>query len=453
MAPTSLDGLKARDAPGNGQVGPNGQNCFKTADETTLCVATTDEQHNTTDVFEQNGVSDRHNDYGHSATQDVAGAVPGQNVTEAVRSDGTAAGRPGDTKFGSHAFKEDGGFRDTHQVRPKNGTSFSYEDHKEDFSREGKMKEAHSSNPDGTRIDAEGQAYRQSNSLTDVQFKNGSLDSVHKDAQNTDWSGRFQKHHAGPDNSDAKDSRVTGDLSSDSQHQKEEHKDANLHTLHEESSSKGSFSWNVVGNNALKDFAAESSNWPKNIPGDASHVEVRPTTTQGISRRDQSNEEPLAEPEFSKVLQQTASGGSTHANERRHDDYAGTHDVYACAGKDGDRVCVPSIVKRNDAHVSTSTYSSIPTSVEELTEGYQNLLKINGEWKSYAKGLQSELDSSNIRFHVLFWLVVVLGALSFSFMWQWGPLAMAEYREQQRKKDLEESDDAPRPAMSYSYQG
>lgn len=55
MAPTSLDGLKARNAPGNGQVDANGQNCFKTADETTLCIATTGEQHNTTDVFEQNG--------------------------------------------------------------------------------------------------------------------------------------------------------------------------------------------------------------------------------------------------------------------------------------------------------------------------------------------------------------------------------------------------------------
>jgi hypothetical protein len=86
---------------------------------------------------------------------------------------------------------------------------------------------------------------------------------VHKNTQGTEFRGMFQKHHAGPDNSDAHDSKVTHSGGMGSQHQKEEHKDPNLHTLHETTSGGGTWSFNMVGNNALGDLAQESKNWPK----------------------------------------------------------------------------------------------------------------------------------------------------------------------------------------------
>jgi hypothetical protein len=86
---------------------------------------------------------------------------------------------------------------------------------------------------------------------------------VHKNTSGTEFNGMFQKHHAGPDNSDAHDSKLTHSGALDSQHQKEEHKDPNLHTMHETSSGKGTWSFNMVGNNALGDLAQESKNWPE----------------------------------------------------------------------------------------------------------------------------------------------------------------------------------------------
>lgn len=334
------------------------------------------------------GTSDRHNDYGHRATTDIAGAVPGRNVTEALRADGTATGRPGDTKFGSHAFKEDGSFRDTHQERPRNGTGFVFEDHKEDFNRNGKHSEAHSTNPDGSRVDAEANTFHQANSLADVQHKNGALDSAHRETEGSDWSGRFQKHHAGPDNSDAKDSKINGDMRSDSLHQKEEHRDADVHTLHEESSKKGSFSWNVVGSDALKDFATESSNWPKNVPRDVAHIEVRPTTEQDIARRDQVAEQPMEQQqEATKVIQQTSAGEPIHAIERRNADNPDTYYIYACAGKDGHRICMPPIVKREAQ--SPFLPNPTPTTEAELTAWFEIVWETGKAWRDYANGLES----------------------------------------------------------------
>jgi hypothetical protein len=86
---------------------------------------------------------------------------------------------------------------------------------------------------------------------------------VHKNTSGTEFRRMFQKHHAGPDNSDAHDSKVTHSGGMGSQHQKEEHKDPNLHTLHETTSGGGTWSFNMVGNNALGDLAQESKNWPK----------------------------------------------------------------------------------------------------------------------------------------------------------------------------------------------
>lgn len=336
------------------------------------------------------GMSDRHNDHGHRATKDIAGAVPGRNVTEALRADGTATGRPGDTKFGSHAFKEDSSFRDTHQERPRNGTGFVFEDHKEDFNRNGKHSEAHSANPDGSRVDAEANTFHQADSLADVQHKNGALDSAHTEAEGSDWSGRFQKHHAGPDNSDAKDSKINGDMRSDSMHQKEEHRDANVHTLHEESSKQGSFSWNVVGNDALKDFATESGNWPKNVPRDASYIEVRPTTEQDLARRDQGAEQPMEQQlEATKVIPQTTDGEPVQKVERRNIDYPGTYDIYACVGKDEHRICMPPIVKREAQPPFPP--KPTPTTEAELTAWFEILWGNSKAWRDYA----GDLETSN----------------------------------------------------------
>ena len=211
------------------------------------------------------GVSNRHNGYDSSSKHDAAGIIPGHNITAAGHAHGAAAGSPGETKFNSHSFKENDGFRDTHREKPnpQNGSRFKFEDHKEDSSREGKDNDVHSWHPDGERVDANGHFVKESHNGVDVKDINGATDTVHKNTSGTEFRGMFQKHHAGPDNSDAHDSKLTHSGALDSQHQKEEHKDPTLHTMHETSSGKGTWSFNMVGNGALRDFAQESKNWPK----------------------------------------------------------------------------------------------------------------------------------------------------------------------------------------------
>jgi hypothetical protein len=211
------------------------------------------------------GVSDSHNDYGSASKHDAAGIIPGHNITKAGHGDGKSVGRPGETKFDSHDFKENDGFRDTHseEPNPQNGTKFKFEDHKEDSARSGKDVQVHSSDPNGERVDGNGHYFKESHDGVDVKDANGATDTVHKNTSGIEFHGMFQKHHAGPDNSDAHDSKLTHSGALDSQHQKEEHKDPRLHTMHETSSGKGTWSFNMVGNNALGDLAQESKNWPK----------------------------------------------------------------------------------------------------------------------------------------------------------------------------------------------
>jgi hypothetical protein len=121
----------------------------------------------------------------------------------------------------------------------------------------------HSSHPNGERVDGAGHYVKESHDGVDVKDINGATDTVHKNTSGTEFNGMFQKHHAGPDGSDAHDSKVSHSGALDSQHQKEEHKDPNLHTMHETSSGKGTWSFNMIGNNALGDLAQESKNWPK----------------------------------------------------------------------------------------------------------------------------------------------------------------------------------------------
>jgi len=211
------------------------------------------------------GVSDRHNDYGAASKHDTASIIPGHNITEAGHGSGESAGRPGETKFDSHSFKENDGFRDTHseEPNPQNGSKFKFEDHKEDSAREGKDVQVHSSDPNGERVDGNGHYFKEAHDGVDVKDFNGATDTVHKNTSGTQFHGMFQKHHAGPDNSDSHDSKLTHSGALDSQHQKEEHKDPKLHTMHETSSGKGTWSFNMVGNNALGDLAQESKNWPE----------------------------------------------------------------------------------------------------------------------------------------------------------------------------------------------
>jgi hypothetical protein len=195
----------------------------------------------------------------------VAGIIPGHNITEAGHGNAHGGPPPGETKFDSHDFKETDGFRDTHTEKPnaQNGNKFEFEDHKEDSSREGKDVQVHSSHPNGERVDAKGHYSKESNDGIDVKDVNGANDTVQKNTSGTEFNGMFQKHHAGPDDSDAHDSKVTHSGGMGSQHQKEEHKDPNLHTMHETTSGGGTWSFNMVGNNALGDLAQESKNWPK----------------------------------------------------------------------------------------------------------------------------------------------------------------------------------------------
>lgn len=218
------------------------------------------------------GISDSHNDYGSSSKHDAAGIVPGHNVTEASHAHGGSAGQPGETKFDSHNFKENDGFHDTHRENPnpQNGNMFKFKDHKEDSAREGKHVQVHSSKPDGERVDGNGHFFQESHDGVDVKEINGATDTVYKNTSGAEFRGMFQKHHTGPDNTDAHDSKVSHSGALDSQHQKEEHTDPKLHTVHETTSGKGSWSFNMVGNNALGDLAQESKNWPK--PGEMSQT-------------------------------------------------------------------------------------------------------------------------------------------------------------------------------------
>ena len=214
------------------------------------------------------GTYDRHNDYGNQENKDVAGNVPGTNVTEALQ--GGRESHDGNTLFQVHNNEENSGFRDTHSQNldgknPKSGPP-QYEDHKEDAGRKDKEFEEHSSKNNGDRTDMKNQGQSENHDLADVHDQSGSTDTTNINSYAGDWLELFHKHHGVDGNDWSKDSSVTKHANVSNKHQQEEQtgKDG-FYEFQEQDRNKGSFNFHVHGNDAWKDLAEESSNFPKNF--------------------------------------------------------------------------------------------------------------------------------------------------------------------------------------------
>ncbi|KAK6432382.1 hypothetical protein LTR95_011450 [Oleoguttula sp. CCFEE 5521] len=243
-----------------GSPGPPGdKQCFKSADGSEVCINKTYEHNNKTDVYDQNGIHDFHNKYNDKTTGSLAANITGTNITKAMQH-----GPPqiGNTVIQGNNYNQDTGFRDTHTEAGNATSALVYEDHKVDGTRDGRDWEAHSSLPDGTLWNQELHTVNEDKALTDIKNKNGMTDIFHEGQQKTDNLQQFHEHHgqAAPGRGD---SSVTMHTNTDAHQQSEEHNGGGMHTVHEETSSSGSFNLKLKGDNAWQDRQTAGTNFPK----------------------------------------------------------------------------------------------------------------------------------------------------------------------------------------------
>ncbi|KAK6441308.1 hypothetical protein LTR95_002476 [Oleoguttula sp. CCFEE 5521] len=250
----------AQPAAGPVPPGPPGdKQCFKSADGSEVCINKTFEHKNTTDVYDQNGISDFHDKYNDQTTGTLAANITGTNITQAMQH-----GPPqvGNTVIQGNNYNQDSGYRDTHTEAGNATSAPQYEDHKVDGNRDGKDWEAHSSLPDGTLWNQELHTANEDKALTDIKNKNGITDIFHEGQQKADNLQQFHEHH-GQAPPGRGDSSVTMRTNTDAHQQSEEHNGGGMHTVHEETSSSGSFNLKLKGYNAWQDKQLAGSNYPK----------------------------------------------------------------------------------------------------------------------------------------------------------------------------------------------
>nr|OQO23660.1 hypothetical protein B0A51_08487 [Rachicladosporium sp. CCFEE 5018]OQO28385.1 hypothetical protein B0A51_04878 [Rachicladosporium sp. CCFEE 5018]OQO28570.1 hypothetical protein B0A51_05617 [Rachicladosporium sp. CCFEE 5018] len=240
---------------------PGDKQCFKSADGSEVCINKTLEHDNTTDVYDQNGscIHDFHNKYNDQTTGTLAANITGTNVTQAMQHGPPQAGN---TVIQGNYYDQDSGYRDTHTEAGNATSAPEYEDHKVDGNRDGKDWEAHSSLPDGTLWNQELHTTNEDKALTDIKNKNGMTDIFHEGQQKADNLQHFHEHH-GQAPPGKGDSSVTMHTNTDAHQHSEEHNGGGMHTMHEETSSSGSFNLKLKGDNAWQDKQTTGTNLPK----------------------------------------------------------------------------------------------------------------------------------------------------------------------------------------------
>ncbi|KAK0934173.1 hypothetical protein LTR29_014222 [Friedmanniomyces endolithicus] len=239
------------------------QECFQKADGTSICKWTEFGKQNSTDVMNQNGVFDYHNQHSENDGQAIAGKIPGTNIPSAIAGIPTGLPAPG----GPPTATSSASFGGTIQpATPNSGTTVFQASSEDSSSGSQDIHDSpgdHSNHMDGSSHGASSwQAHTQGQDSTnaDISTSNDSkyeslvsnLDGV-QDSTSTSSSNTAGGIEASNQDMQRGNSAADNDWKNESKTQKEEHRGNGVYEFHEASSSQGSMSQGFNGASAMAD--------------------------------------------------------------------------------------------------------------------------------------------------------------------------------------------------------
>ncbi|KAK0334687.1 hypothetical protein LTR91_024267 [Friedmanniomyces endolithicus] len=248
--------------PDHGNPEPK-QECFQKADGTSICKWTEFSKQNSTDVMNQNGVFDYHNQHSENDGQAIAGKIPGSDVPSAIAGISNGPPAPGSppTAMSSTSF---GGT--IQPATPNSGTTVFQANSEDSSSGSQDIHDSqgdHSNHMDGSSHDASSwQAHTQGQDSTnaDISTSNdGKYESLVsnlggvQDSTSTSSSNAAGGIEVIDQDMQRGNSAADIDWKNESKMQKEEHRGNGVYEFHEASSSEGSMSQGFNGANAMAD--------------------------------------------------------------------------------------------------------------------------------------------------------------------------------------------------------
>ncbi|KAK0261031.1 hypothetical protein B0A54_11784 [Friedmanniomyces endolithicus] len=262
--------------PDHGNPEPK-QECFQKADGTSICKWTEFGKHNSTDVMNQNGVFDYHNQHSENDGQAIAGKIPGTNIPSAIAGIPTGLPAPG----GPPTAMSSASFGGTIQpATPSSGTTVFQASSEDSSSGSQDIHDSpgdHSNHMDGSSHDASSwQAHTQGQDSTnaDISTSNDSkyqslvsnLNGV-QDSTSTSSSNAAGGIVVSDQDMQRGNSAADIDWKNESKTQKEEHRGNGVYEFHEASSSEGSMSQGFNGANAMADAGKAYAEMLKSLGG------------------------------------------------------------------------------------------------------------------------------------------------------------------------------------------
>ncbi|KAK1068893.1 hypothetical protein LTR74_005349 [Friedmanniomyces endolithicus] len=248
--------------PDHGNPEPK-QECFQKADGTSICKWTEFGKQNSTDVMNQNGVFDYHNQHSENDGQAIAGKIPGTDVPSAIAGISNGPPAPG----GPPTAMSSASFGGTIQpATPSSGVTVFQANSEDSSSGSQDIHDSpgdHSNHMDGSSHGASSwQAHTQGqdSANADISTSNDSkyeslvsnLDGV-QDSTSTSSSNAAGGIVVSDQDMQRGSSAADIDWKNESKTQKEEHRGNGVYEFHEASSSEGSMSQGFNGASAMAD--------------------------------------------------------------------------------------------------------------------------------------------------------------------------------------------------------
>ncbi|KAK1818250.1 hypothetical protein LTR12_007282 [Friedmanniomyces endolithicus] len=248
--------------PDHGNPEPK-RECSQKADGTSICKWTEFGKQNSTDVMNQNGVFDYHNQHSENDGQAIGGKIPGSDVPSAIAGISNGPPAPGSPP----AAMSSASFGGTIQpANPSAGTTVFQASEEDSSSGSQDIHDSmgdHSNHMDGSSHDASSwQAHTQGQDSTNADISTSSdskdeslvsnLDGV-QDSTSTSSSNAAGGIEVSDQDLQRGNSAADIDWKNESKTQKEEHRGNGVYEFHEASSSEGSMSQGFNGANAMAD--------------------------------------------------------------------------------------------------------------------------------------------------------------------------------------------------------
>ncbi|TKA74172.1 hypothetical protein B0A55_06588 [Friedmanniomyces simplex] len=249
--------------PDHGNPKPT-KECFQKADGTSICKWTAFGKQNSTDVMNQDGIFDYHNQHFENDGLAEAGKIPGANIASAIASIPTGPPAVGAPPSGENNVS----FGGTMQPATPSSGAAVFQASKEDYSSGSQdihdSTNDYSNHMDGGSHDAtnwQAQTHSQgSNTNSDIGISNDSTNEslvTNKDGVQDSTSTSSAKTAGGIDVNDQDMQRGNStadiDFQNESKTQKDEHQGNGVYEFHEATSSKGSMSQGFNGGSAMAD--------------------------------------------------------------------------------------------------------------------------------------------------------------------------------------------------------